>query len=114
MMQGAIWFILFFNWRKIALQCCIGFCGTAVWISRNTVCVCVYIYVCVCVCVYVYVDIYISPPLGASLPSPNSSWNMGLGPRHNENSTIFDTSGWPRLCRFTLPVYLFYSHVKWE
>ena len=26
---------LFFNWRKIALQCCIGFCHTAVQISHN-------------------------------------------------------------------------------
>ena len=26
---------LFFNWRKIALQCCVGLCLTAMQISRN-------------------------------------------------------------------------------
>ena len=25
----------FFNWRKIALQCCVGFCHTTTWISHN-------------------------------------------------------------------------------
>ena len=28
-----IHFICFFNWRIIALQCCVGFCDTAVWLS---------------------------------------------------------------------------------
>ena len=25
----------FFNWRKIALQCCVGFCRLTTWISHN-------------------------------------------------------------------------------
>ena len=33
---------LFFNWRKIALQCCVGFCHTTMQISHKGVCVCMY------------------------------------------------------------------------
>ena len=29
---------LFFNWRKIALQCCVGFCHTTMWVSHNYIC----------------------------------------------------------------------------
>ena len=29
-------FKLIFNWWKIALQCCVGFCGTTTWIGQNT------------------------------------------------------------------------------
>ena len=39
-------FKLFFNWWKIALQFCIGFCNITTWISHNFVCVCVCVYVC--------------------------------------------------------------------
>ena len=28
-------FLIFFNWRKIALKCCIGFCHITMWISRE-------------------------------------------------------------------------------
>ena len=38
-MLKALQFFLFlnscFNWRKIALQCCVGFCLTTMWISHN-------------------------------------------------------------------------------
>ena len=38
-MLKALLFFLFlnscFNWRKIALQCCVGFCLTTMWISHN-------------------------------------------------------------------------------
>ena len=27
--------LLFISWRKIALQCCVGFCPTTTWISHN-------------------------------------------------------------------------------
>ena len=27
--------LLFINWRKIALQCCVGFCPPTTWISHN-------------------------------------------------------------------------------
>ena len=30
---------LFFNWRKIALQCCVGFCHMTVGISHNYTCI---------------------------------------------------------------------------
>ena len=53
-------FKLFFNWWKIALQFCIGFCHTTTWISHN--CVCVYVCVCVCVCIYIYVCMYVYIP----------------------------------------------------
>ena len=42
--------IYLLNWRKIALQCCVGFCHTTVQISHNC--------------------IYISPPFWTSLPFP--------------------------------------------
>ena len=38
---------LFFNWWKIALLCCVGFCCTSMWISWIQT----YVHVCVCVCV---------------------------------------------------------------
>jgi len=43
-------FFKIFNWRIIALQCCVGLCQTTMQISY----VCVYIYMCVCVCIYIY------------------------------------------------------------
>ena len=32
---------IFFNWRIIALECCVGFCHTKMWTSHKRVCVCV-------------------------------------------------------------------------
>ena len=34
-LETGIFFNLFFNWRKIALQCCVGFCRTTAQISHN-------------------------------------------------------------------------------
>ena len=47
---------LFFNWRKIALQCCIGFCWTIMQISYN----------------YTYIPSLLSLP---ALPRSHSSWS---------------------------------------
>ena len=44
-----ICFSLFFNWRKIALPCCIDFCHTMVWISHNVI--------------YIYIPCLLSLPL---------------------------------------------------
>ena len=40
-------FSFIFNWMKIALWCCVGFCQTT-WISHR--------YINVCVCVYIYIS----------------------------------------------------------
>ena len=56
-------FNLFFNWRKIALQCFIGFCHTTAWTSHN----------------YSYIPSLRSfPPLSISHPS-RLSWSVRLG-----------------------------------
>ena len=56
-------FNLFFNWGKIALQCCVGFCHTTADISHN----------------YTYILSLLShPPLHASHPS-RSSQSTSLG-----------------------------------
>ena len=36
-------FSKFFNWQKIALQCCVGFCCSTIGISHVYVCVCVFL-----------------------------------------------------------------------
>ena len=50
-------FLIFFNWRKISLQCCVGFCHT-MRISHNYK----YPYIHVCIYIHIYIYIYISPP----------------------------------------------------
>ena len=37
-------FIFIFNWRIIALECCVGFCHTTTQISHECVCLYIYIY----------------------------------------------------------------------
>ena len=37
--EPGIFISLFFNWRIIALQCCVGFCHTSTWISCTYTCV---------------------------------------------------------------------------
>ena len=55
--------LLFFNWRKITLQCCVGFCYTTTQISHN----------------YTYITSLLSlPPLPPSHPS-RSSQSTQLG-----------------------------------
>ena len=49
--------ILIFNWRIIALECCVGFYHTAVQISHKCVCINIYIYIYIYVCVYIYIYI---------------------------------------------------------
>ena len=41
--HSSIFFKFIFNWRIIALQCCVGFCHTSTWISHRCVCVCVFL-----------------------------------------------------------------------
>ena len=48
--------LFFFNWRMIALQCCLGFCQTSAWISQR----------------YVYVSSLVNLP--PSLSSPSRLW----------------------------------------
>ena len=59
-------FNFFFYWWKIALQFCVGFCHTTMWISHY------YIYICICVYIYIYIYIYmymyIYLPLFLGLP----------------------------------------------
>ena len=56
-------FNLFFNWRKIAFQCCVGFCRRAMRISYN----------------YTYItSVFSLPPLFPSY-CPGSSQNTRLG-----------------------------------
>ena len=61
-------FNVIFNWRKIALQCCDGFCHTTMQISQN----------CVCVYIYIYVISLLSLPLllssHPSRPSQSTCW----------------------------------------
>ena len=57
--------ILIFNWRIIALECCVGFYHTTVQISHK----------CVCINIYIYIYIYI--PSLSRLP-----------PNHPHHSTL--------------------------
>ena len=55
--------ILFFNWRKISLQCWVGFCCTTTWISHN----------------YTYIPSLLSlPPLPHPTPLDNTEQQAGL------------------------------------
>ena len=69
---------LFFNWRIIALQCCIGFCHTITPISHN------YIYIYTHIYIHTHTHIYISshlPPNLPPIPPPRSTQSTGLGTR---------------------------------
>ena len=48
---GLFFFLSFFNWSIVDLQCCVYFCCIAKWFN--------YIYVCIYVCLRVYLYIYI-------------------------------------------------------
>ena len=52
-LTGLFFFIYFFNWRVIMLQCCVGFCHITRWI--------------------IIIILYIASPSTASLPHPNPS-----------------------------------------
>ena len=52
-----------FNWRIIALQCCVGFCHTSMWIR--------YIYIYIYIYIYMYVCIYVSMNLPATPSHPS-------------------------------------------
>ena len=85
---------LFFNWRIIALQCCIGFCHTITPISHN------YIYIYIHIYIYTHIHIYIY--LHTSLPTYPQSHPLG---QHR-------ALGWAPDVIHQLPTsYLFY---KWE
>ena len=61
--------LLFINWGEIALQCCVGFCPTTVWINRS----------------YTYIP---------SLEPPSSPWMTSL---FRSSSQIKKTKYSPRL-----------------
>ena len=84
------YYYYYFNWRIIALQCCISFYHITSWISHNRVCVCVYI--------SIYLSIYL-PSLLSLFPISHSSSR----PSRSSQSIQAEL---PVLCsRFPLAVY---------
>ena len=87
-MAGSGFFI--FNWRVIALQCCAGFCHTALWISHK----------------YTHVHSLLKPsPPSTELTHLGSSQSAVLSPRDRQQpptSSLFHM--WWRLCFHLLSI----------
>ena len=83
---GGFVIYFFFNWRIIALQCCVGFCH-AEWISHDYIYACARTHTHTHTYVYTYIAYaYVPPSIWASLPThipPFTEHQAGLPVLHS-------------------------------